>query len=105
MSHPFIIWTMQRTGGTSLTDLLLEMSEHKAAEHEPFNRDRQFGAVTIAWAQTKDEEALRRALADLLAQRHLIKHTYELRDMQLNLALMEAAARDYRHIFLFRRDE
>ncbi|HEV2299990.1 MAG TPA: class I SAM-dependent methyltransferase [Stellaceae bacterium] len=105
MSQPFIIWTMQRTGGTSLTDLLMEMSEHEPAEHEPFNRDRQFGQVTIAWGSTKDEAALRRALADILAQRYLIKHTYELRDMRLNLALMEAAGQSYRHIFLYRRDE
>jgi LPS sulfotransferase NodH/SAM-dependent methyltransferase len=105
MSQPFIIWTMQRTGGTSLTELLMEMSEHKSADHEPFNRDRQFGAVTIAWSCSKDEKALRRALADILAQRYLIKHTYELRDMALNLALMEEAAHSYRHVFLYRRDE
>ena len=105
MSHPFIIWTMQRTGGTSLTELLMAMSEHKSADHEPFNRDRQFGAVTIAWSEAKDEAALRHALAGILAERYLIKHTYELRDMTINLALMEAAGRSYRHVFLYRRDE
>ena len=106
MSHPFIIWTMQRTGGTSLADLLMAMSEHPRAEHEPFNRDRQFGAVTAAWSDTHDEAALFEAMAGILSQRYLIKHTYELRDMAINAALMKAAApTDYRHIFLRRRDE
>ena len=106
MSYPFIIWTMQRTGGTSLADLLMEMSEHPRAEHEPFNRDRQFGAVTAAWSDTHDEAALREALAGILSQRYLIKHTYELRDTALNAALMKAAAAtEYRHIFLKRQDE
>ena len=106
MSHPFIIWTMQRTGGTSLADLLMEMSEHPAAEHEPFNRDRQFGAVTAAWADAHDEAALAEAMAGILKQRFLIKHTYELRDMALNAALLRAAAATgYRHIFLLRQDE
>jgi LPS sulfotransferase NodH len=106
MSHPFIIWTMQRTGGTSLADLLMEMSEHPRAEHEPFNRDRQFGAVTAAWSETHDEAALSEAMAGILKQRYLIKHTYELRDMALNAALLKAAAATpYRHVFLRRQDE
>jgi LPS sulfotransferase NodH len=106
MSYPFIIWTMQRTGGTSLADLLMEMSEHPRAEHEPFNRDRQFGAVTTAWSDTHDEAALSEAIAGILEQRFLIKHTYELRDMALNAAILRAAAAtDYRHVFLQRQDE
>jgi hypothetical protein len=106
MSHPFIIWTMQRTGGTSLADLLMEMSEHPRAEHEPFNRDRQFGAVTTAWSDTHDEAALSEAIAGILKQRFLIKHTYELRDMALNAAILRAArSTDYRHVFLRRQDE
>jgi LPS sulfotransferase NodH len=106
MSYPFIIWTMQRTGGTSLADLLMEMSEHPRAEHEPFNRDRQFGAVTAAWSETHDDGALSEAIAGILKQRYLIKHTYELRDTALNAALLRAAAASpYRHVFLRRQDE
>ncbi|HEV2299991.1 MAG TPA: hypothetical protein VGR91_00350 [Stellaceae bacterium] len=106
MSHPFIIWTMQRTGGTSLADLLMAMSEHPRADHEPFNRDRQFGAVTTAWSDTHDEAALSEAMAGIVSQRYLIKHTYELRDTVLNAALAKAAAAaEYRHVFLQRQDE
>ena len=45
MSRPFIVWTMQRTGGTALAQTLMGLSEHPAAEHEPFN-----------WAQDKPRE-------------------------------------------------
>jgi hypothetical protein len=52
VSSPFIIWTMQRTGGTTLTDLLMSMSEHPGAEHEPFNwarkQPRQFWPITVS---------------------------------------------------------
>jgi hypothetical protein len=106
MSHPFIIWTMQRTGGTALAQLLMDISEHEAAEHEPFNWDRQFGSVTKSWHSTKDDLTLSAALTQILAQRVLIKHTYELRDIQFNIHLMQAAVNaDYRHVFLGRRDE
>jgi hypothetical protein len=106
MSYPFIIWTMQRTGGTALADLLMEISEHKPAEHEPFNRDRQFGAVTIAWGENRNEAALTQALSTIFARGYLIKHTYELRGKGLNSAILSAAGEaGYRHILLSRRDE
>ena len=106
MSHPFFLWTMQRTGGTSLTELLMEMSEHRKADHEPFNwrkSPRQFAAVAQRWAETKDAAALSAALADIFAQHYLIKHCYELHP-DLTPHLMQAAA-GYRHIHLLRRDE
>ena len=43
MSKPFFIWMMRRTGGTSLSSLLMTMSEFQGGEHEPFNEDRQYG--------------------------------------------------------------
>jgi hypothetical protein len=109
MSYPFIIWTMQRTGGTSLAELLMEISEHRPAQHEPFNwqRDpRQFAYVSQEWAHTANEAALFGALGDILSQRYLIKHCYELHPMAFNLRLMAAtASTDYRHLHLLRRDE
>ena len=72
MSRPFIIWTMQRTGGTALTDLLMEMSEHRSAEHEPFNwakkSPRQFWPVTDAWNKTRDRTALAGELDAILSK-------------------------------------
>ena len=110
MSRPFIIWTMQRTGGTALTDLLMEMSEHRSAEHEPFNwakkSPRQFWPITDAWNKTRDHVALAGDLDAILAQNVLLKHCYELLQMPFNQHLMQAAAKTrYRHIHLLRRDE
>ena len=110
MSYPFFIWTMQRTGGTALTELLTQISEHPSAEHEPFNwrgnHPRQFGAVTRGWNETHDNAAALAAMAEIFAQRPLIKHCYELHPMPFNRLLMQATAQtDYRHIVLLRRDE
>lgn len=108
MSYPFLIWTMQRTGGTSLMDLLMEMSEHRKADHEPFNwrkSPRQFAQVSRNWAETGDEDQLLAALARIFSDRYLIKHCYELHP-ELNYRLMAAAAQaGYRQIHLLRRDE
>jgi hypothetical protein len=110
VSHPFLIWTMQRSGGTALTDLLMEMSEHRSAEHEPFNwsrnKPRQFWPIVEAWNDSNDLKALTRSLAALFADHFLIKHCYELLAMPFNLHLLEAAAETgYRHVHLLRRDE
>jgi hypothetical protein len=106
LSFPFIIWTLQRTGGTSLTELLMRMSEHKATDHEPFHLTRAFGRVTEHWLATRDLATLDRALVPILAERYLIKHCYELHANSFNAALARAAARaPYRHVLLLRRDE
>jgi hypothetical protein len=60
----FLIWTMQRTGGTSLTDL---------ADHKPFNRDRQFAAVK---AHLGARGRAAEKLAELLAQLISLYHTW-----------------------------
>jgi hypothetical protein len=110
MSKPFMIWTMQRTGGTALTELLMQMSEHRPTEHEPFNwarkNPRQFWPVADAWNKTKDAQALAGSLDAIFAQNYLIKHCYELLSVSFNEQLMLALAKTYyRHILLLRRDE
>jgi LPS sulfotransferase NodH len=105
MSYSFIIWTMQRTGGTSLTELLMDMSEHRSAEPEPFNGKRQFGHISRAWAESRDDAELFKVLGEIFSQRYLIKHCYELHP-EFSHRLMQAAAKtDYRHVHLMRRDE
>ena len=101
---------MQRSGGTALTDLLMEMSEHRSAEHEPFNwarkSPRQFWPITDAWNKTRDSDALAGSLEAIFAQNFLIKHCYELLAMPFNEQLMQAASKThYRHVHLLRRDE
>jgi hypothetical protein len=88
----------------------MEMSEHKAAEHEPFNwaaaKPRQFWPIMDAWRNTENAENLCRALQKILDERYLIKHCYELHPAGFNRRLMEVAAKTpYRHILLLRRDE
>ena len=110
MSYPFLIWAMQRTGGTPLTELLTQISEHPSAEHEPFNwrgnKPREFASVTRTWHETQNVAAASAALSEILSQCYLIKHCYELHPMSFNSLLMKAAAEtDYRHVLLLRRDE
>jgi hypothetical protein len=101
---------MQRTGGTSLAELLMALSEHRGAEHEPFNwrrnKPRQFGHIARNWVESGNDAALDTALAEIFAERYLIKHCYELHGTAFSSRLLRAAAKaDYRHILLLRRDE
>jgi hypothetical protein len=105
MSSPFILWTLQRTGGTNLFNLLCALSDHPSAEHEPFNfnlaQPRQFSKVYRDWLKFKDPAALHQ----ICARRLLIKHVYEWFENDFNAALALAADRNqYRHIHLLRRD-
>jgi hypothetical protein len=106
MSAPFIIWTMRRTGGTTLTDIAMRLSEWPKTEHEPFNWDRRFGWVTKHYAETKDWQALRANMARVLHKKPNIKHCYEILAEPVSDMLMVAAtAKGYRHVILDRRDE
>lgn len=107
MSHPFIIWTMRRTGGTSLATLLMKLSDHPGTQHEPFNFDRAFGHVLENWQHEQDVLAMRGAIRQILKRNTpTIKHCYELMPLKLNRALMQVSSNlGYRHIVLERRDE
>jgi LPS sulfotransferase NodH len=106
LSAPYIIWTMQRTGGTTLAVLLAELSEHPKVKHEPFNVERPFGFVTRHWLSGGDDAQLAADMATVLDARPVIKHCHELVPTPLNRALMAASvARSYRHIVLDRRPE
>jgi len=109
MSKPFFIWTMRRTGGTSLTDLLMKMSEHQVVEHEPFNLDRVFGYITQAYKKqsvNEDTSEVSFSLDRLFMSKPLIKHCYEITDSNFNKILINSLKdTDYKHIFLLRRDE
>lgn len=106
MSRPFIIWTMRRTGGTTLTGLLMRLSEHPNAQHEPFNADRQLGRVVQHWRQSSDAKQLAADFDEVLAPRPLIKHCYEIFAQPFNAALLAATERaGYRHVILDRRGE
>ena len=100
---PFIIWTLQRTGGTNLSKYLKRISPFRRTQDEPFNGVRQFGEVTQAWRRTQDKEALKASMAEILAEPRNIKHCIERVPMPVSLELVEAAmAQDYLHLFLYR---
>ncbi len=106
LSHPYIIWTMRRTGGTTLATLLATLSEHAGIQHEPFNDDRMFGHISRDYMQTGDAAALRRALRSNLARRPLIKHCYELTSPNFNRVFLKITTElGYRHIILDRQNE
>lgn len=106
MSHPYVIWTMRRTGGTTLASLLATLSEHPGIQHEPFNSDRKFGHIAAEFARNGDEVQLRAALHDCLENSPVIKHCYELMSQAFNTVFMDVTtALGYRHIVLDRRNE
>jgi hypothetical protein len=101
---PFVIWTLQRTGGTNLTQRLVERSSHPSIEHEPLNIGRVMGAVTENWLRSKDRAALNQAMTGLCARSVNIKHCVELVPWEVTEALVEASiAAGYHHLLLYRR--
>ncbi len=106
MSAPFIVWTMQRTGGTTLAALLEDLSEFPSFQHEPFNVDRVLGWIVKHWQENGSPTATRENILHALETKPVIKHCYELIPDEFNLALMASATKlGYRHIILDRRDE
>lgn len=103
---PWLVLTLRRTGGTSLTEFLSRVSAYPTAEHELFNRKRSMGAVTTGFLATKDSAALERAMADALRLTPNIKHCVEVVPLEVTRALIDAAAeRGYHMMVLTRRDE
>lgn len=103
--RPFIIWTLQRTGGTNLTNRLILRAKFPRPEHEPFNRRREFGRVTQNWDVHGDRTRLTSDLAEICSEEPCIKHCVE----QVPWAVSEELARvsmrrDYHHLFLYRRN-
>ena len=106
MSYPYLIWTMRRTGGTTLAALLAALSEHPGIAHEPFNPDRLLGSIATAWSEDPDPDRLRAQLRDALTRRPVIKHCYELHPASFNEILLEVTTElGYRHLVLERRAE
>jgi hypothetical protein len=124
---PFIVWTLQRTGGTNLARRLFEASGLPGTDgrpletgtfvdgvtdawklHEPFNygsEGRVFGFASEAWIKRSDATALD-AVTDAVCARGLpLKHCVEMVPAEVTLSLINASVRHgYRHVFLFRRN-
>lgn len=103
---PWLILTLRRTGGTSLTTFLAETSQFPAVEHEPFNVDRVFGKITQDFQKTSDIDAMQKAVADVVKGHPNIKHCVEIIPLELTRALIdECVAQGYGFIVLTRKNE
>lgn len=105
ISKPFIIWTFQRTGGTTLATALFEASEYSASQHECFNNGREFDHIQKAINSNKPQG--RDELEGLVNANILFKHCFEIHSVKFNTKLFEIIANknSYKHIVLMRKDE
>lgn len=100
---PFLIWTMQRTGGTNLSAFLRRYSACERLQDEPFLPKRECGRLTADWIKDGDATALREAMAEVMAQRRNIKHCVENLPWEVSEALIPASlAQGYGHVALYR---
>lgn len=103
---PWLILTLRRTGGTSLTAFLSAVSGFPAVEHEPFNPDRVFGSVNKAFQVDEDAEGMTRSIRLALENKPNIKHCVEIVPLELTRALIDVCNElGYRFMVLTRRDE
>jgi hypothetical protein len=101
---PFVIWTLQRTGGTNLTQRLVERSSRPGIEHEPLNIGRVMGMVTEQWTRSKDRAALTQAMAALCTRGVNVKHCVEMVPWEVTEAFVEASiTAGCHHLVLYRR--
>lgn len=126
----FIIWTLQRTGGTNLANKLMVASQclerarmgSRPPEssrwlgqikdawdlHEPFNMGshaRAFGEVSQQWHDTQDIARLEEQIAAICALKLPIKHCVEMAPWPVSEALARIATEaGYRHLFLYREN-
>lgn len=129
MFSPFIIWTLQRTGGTNLAKCLIERSglidqarrsntinnsqskllqkiDNQWNLHEPFNTGshaRVFGEITQNWIDNQDNQALLNAIDEICQLGLPLKHCVEMVPWEITSTLArQATKRGYKHIFLYR---
>lgn len=103
---PWIIMTLRRTGGTSLTSFLSKVSSFPSLQQEPFNKNRELWHISKDFRESNDFEKLNAAIDSALQNRPNIKHCIDVGPMEVTQALIDAAlVRDYYFIVLNRRNE
>lgn len=102
---PFIIWTLQRTGGTNFTQQLVNRSGMVCVQHEPFNKGRMYGDIVEQWREFKNDLVLADEIQAITNQHVIIKHCVEMIPWEISSALANAAINSgYRHLFLYRKN-
>lgn len=100
---PFILWTLQRTGGTNLAQGLYALCASRKGYQEPFNTGRIFGHLSDAWTLNPDRHSLDHELALICASGVCIKQCVEEVPDAINEALLSASINaGYKHVFLYR---
>jgi len=125
---PFIIWTLQRTGGTNLARRLFEACGLLPADrdrpeasspvleritdqwklHEPFNYGQQarvFGDISRRWVEDGNDQALEQSISEIVGLRLPLKHCVEMVPWRITEVLARESCRaGYAHVFLYRRE-
>ena len=105
MSSPFIIFTLQRTGGTNFARYLMSLSDNESAQHEPFNKDRIYGEITENFTNSNDKETLKSSIVKILEKKINIKHCVEIVPFDITSTLIECGdVLNYKFIFLIREN-
>jgi hypothetical protein len=103
--QPFIVWALQRTGGTNLTYKLDQISGLPSIDSEPFNPGHQYGQVTRNWLESRDRGRLDAAVQAVVDIGGIIKHCVEAVPWEISESLARASTlAGYRHLFLYRRN-
>ncbi|MEO5377119.1 MAG: LicD family protein [Magnetococcus sp. DMHC-6] len=101
---PFILWTIQKSGGSYLAALLMERSVWQATQHEPFNIGHCFGDITERWQQEHHFPSLYASVGKIVKRSMLMKHCVDLVPWEVTRVLVEESCRaGYRHLFLYRK--
>ena len=116
MGKPIIIWTLRRTGGTSLANLLFTSSNFKTIQHEPFNQERVWGDVSKELrnklSKPTDEiieydlDHLHERIATYCNLKRNIKHCIDNTPFLVTKYLLEVSQEvGYKHIVLLRKNQ
>lgn len=104
--RPFLVVTLRRTGATTFTTALSDLSCFPTIEHEPFNADRRLGYVTTQFQQNDNLRELYLEVEKALTDSPNIKHCIEIAPFELTAALLRtAAAKDYGIVVMTRLNE
>lgn len=97
MTKPFVIWTVQRTGSTSLANMLTLLSG-EVVHHEPFNQDRFL-------SYQKEQNKLLESLEELKERQLNFKHCWNVHPNWCNDLILDFVLKEnYSVILLYRQN-
>ena len=103
-AKPFVIWTLQRTGGTNLTNMFEEATGFPKVDHEPFNLSRTYGRVTYLWLNG-DKKGVYVELKSIFRAKQIIKHCVENVPWKFSMRIAEvSSAAGFQNVFLYRKN-